>query len=225
MSPITALLDPREWVQAVEDMYRAAKGFRVLAFGDTGTGKTTLWHYLEHDAPPPPGTIASTESAERIGGFRLKTVKLVGVKAKLTAVDLPGQAELRHTWKPVLEEARPQGIFFLLDHVRDASKPPPAPGYDAQRLRAHRDAFKQMRDLILADDDVKKHLKAVAILVNKQDAWPRDLNYGTILEASGIPALYDRFAEVQVSIMSNGCSALYGENVAAAAEWMVKHAR
>jgi hypothetical protein len=113
----------------------------------------------------------------------------------------------------------------MLDHAKDASVVPSAPGYDPRRLEAHAQAFKQMRDLILADEEVKKHLKALAILVNKQDAWPRDLNYGTILEASGIPTLYDRFAEVQVSIMTNGCSALYGENVAAAAEWMGKHAR
>jgi signal recognition particle receptor subunit beta len=197
----------------------------VLAFGDTGVGKTTLWHYLEHNRSPSPDTIRSTESATDIGGFRLKYVKLVGVKTKLIAVDLPGQVELRHTWAEVLTRVRPQGIFFMLDHAKDATAPLPESGFDRTRLKAHAEAFRQMRELILDNDDVKGHLHAISVLVNKQDRWPRDLNYGRILDESGIPKLYDRFAEIDVSITANGCSALHGENVTAVAEWMVKHAR
>jgi hypothetical protein len=209
----------------VVNAFRAWKGFRLLAFGTTGVGKTTLWKYLETGTLVNASTIESTLAPTPVGDgkFKLRNIKLSGINVRVRAIDVPGNVEHRNTWQEVIKTTKPHGIIFMMDHVKDPNKTPEK-GYDENRLQEHYDAFKYLRTLVLDNDEIRENLHALLILVNKSDVFPKNLMYGDIIEYSKINTLYDRLQEIPKLMMkARPCSALYGTNVQEEMAWMVKN--
>lgn len=208
--------------------FRAWRGFRLLAFGTTCVGKTTLWQYLEKGKLVESTSLERTEFLTPIGGpkgkFRMRDIKMSGIKVAVRAVDMPGQLELRETWKEVLYAQKPHGIIFMIDNVKDTNEGIPSVGYDQSRLDEHYQAFEYLRDLILDNEDVVDTLQAFLILVNKNDSFPENLRFGDIIGASKIDNLYPRFQEIpKLRMRALSCSALYGHNIQEGLKWMVKN--
>jgi hypothetical protein len=213
-------------VSFVYDGLRAWKGFRLLAFGATRTGKSTLWAYLEKGKLVDASSIEKTAIETPVGGgrFRIGDIKLSGVKVAVRAVDVPGDDTLRATWKKVLYEHPPHGIIFMIDNVRDTFAGIPSTGYDPDRMAEHYTAFKNLADLILDNQEVVDNLHAILILVNKNDSFPAGVGFGDIVAASRIDTLNNRFQNIaHLRTRTMSCSALYGHNIHEGVNWMVKN--
>lgn len=222
--------DPLEMIKAalqfVYDGFRAWKGFRLLAFGTTCVGKTTLWNYLEKGQLIDPSSLERTLDLTPVGGgkFRIRDIKMSGIKVALRAVDVPGQPELRDAWKEVLYSQKPQGVIFMMDNVKDTTAGVPEVGYDQERLNEHYEAFQHLRDLILDNEEVADNLQAILILVNKNDSFPGKLRFGDMIAASRIDTLYSRFQEIpHLRMTAKSCSALHGDNIKEGVKWMMKN--
>lgn len=210
-----------ELIKQGRKIWNTWRGYRVVAFGTQGVGKTTLWRHLQTGEEVQASEITPTADWERLPRFKLRDVKHLGLRARVLAVDVPGDPDLRGSWKEVLYDVKPHGIIFMLDHALDET---PAQGFDPERLKEHYVAFEHVRDLVFNDQEVMNALQALLILVNKSDAWPESMDYGDILDASRIPELYDRFAELDhMRRRSQGCSALHGSNIRPSLAWMVKN--
>lgn len=222
--------DPVEIIKAlfqfIYDGFRAWRGFRVLAFGTTCVGKTTLWKYLEMGQLIDPSSLERTLDLTPVGGgkFRMRDIRMSGIKVAIRAIDMPGHSELRKTWKEVLYTQKPHGIIFMMDNVKDTTAGVPAAGYDQTRLDEHYEAFQHIRDLILDNDEVGNNLQAFLILVNKNDSFPGNVRFGDIIAASRIDKLYSRFQEMPyLRMTAKSCSALYGQNIQEGVKWMLKN--
>ena len=220
------LLDPFKLVasalKGIVNAFKAWRGFRLVIFGTTRVGKTTLWQYLQTQKVVDPKAIEKTFEITKLEKFRLKTIRLTGVRTAILATDLPGDKQFRHTWPEVLNAVKPHGIIFLLDNVEDPAKVPDT-GYDEKRLLEHREAFDYLTGLIMSEPEVQESLQAMAIVVNKSDTFPKTLGYGKILEKSQISTSFSQYNELEKcrsTVFS--CSALYGHNVPTMIRWMVK---
>lgn len=222
------LIDPTEWLDAVIKGFKAWYGFRVLVLGTTQVGKSTLWAALEKGKAVEASEVEKTQVIEKVGGgkghFRMRNVRMVRIKVKVKALDVPGDLHLRHTWKEALNIVKPQGLVFMLDHLADPSVTPPASGYDQDRLKEHFEAFSQLRQIYLASEKLTNELRAVLVLVNKADIWPNHLNYGDIIMASNINSIRDWIGQnPKVGSRMARCSALYNDNLEESFEWLVTH--
>lgn len=223
---ISKLIDPfkllESAVKGVVNAFKAWRGFRLVIIGTTRVGKTTLWRYLQTQKVVDPNSVEKTYEITGLDKFRLKTIRLTGVKTAILATDLPGDKQFRGTWSEVLNKVKPHGIIFLLDNVENTANIPEN-GYDEKRLLEHREAFEYLTSLITDNPDIYKNLQAMAIVVNKSDTFPKTLSYGKIIEKSGISAAFNQYNELEKcrsTIFS--CSALYGHNVPIMIKWMVK---
>jgi len=212
-------------LKEVGKAWRTFKGYRLLVFGTKAVGKTTLWRHLE-GGEAVKASVSTTLAPEEIGRFKLKDIKFAGITTRVLGVDVPGDPNLRATWEDTLYrmDAPTHGIIFMLDNVEDTARGVPAAGYDPARLAEHYQAFKHLSDLIFNRADVADNLQALLVLVNKRDSWPAGLQYGDIMEASGINALMPRFNELtHCRPRVQSCSALYGANVQGSMAWMAKN--
>ena len=94
-------------------MYAAAVGTRMLAFGTTAVGKSTLWKYLQTGQAG--GKVEKTVVATPLGDaenplFRVRDIRVLGVPAGVRAVDVPSDEKFRHTWGPVLHAVKPRVV-------------------------------------------------------------------------------------------------------------------
>lgn len=197
-------------VKFIYEGYRAWRGFRLLAFGTTRVGKSTLWAYLEKGKLVDASMIPKTEIETPIGGgkFRIRDIRLAGVKVAIRAVDVPGDQALRASWHKVLYEHKPHGIIFMIDNVEDTKTGVPPLGYNPDRLTEHYEAFKYIRDLILVNEEVMETLQAFLVLVNKNDSFPPKIGYGDVIAAARLDTLYSRFHEMpNVRMRAMPCSA------------------
>jgi len=158
---------------------------------------------------------------------KIKVAKLIRVR--ILGVDVPGDSNLRSTWKETLYELGPppDGIIFMMDNVEDTEKGVPSIGYDQSRLDEHRPAFKHLSDLIFNNSDVMDKLQALLVLVNKNDSWPSTLQYGDLIKASGLDELLVRFDNdkelPQLRRRTQPCSARYGGNIQGSIAWMARN--
>jgi signal recognition particle receptor subunit beta len=225
---ITDIVDPFELAKSaivgIFNAYKAWRGFRLLIFGTTRVGKTTLWQYLQTEKIVDSKAIEKTYEITKIDKFRLKTIRLTGIKVAILATDLPGDKKFRSTWETVLNEVYPHGIIFMLDNVEDTSKDIPEIGYDEKRLLEHQEAFEYLTNLIMSMPEVYKNLQAMGIVVNKSDTFPKTLGYGKILEKAGISTFLNKYNELEkCRSTAFNCSALYGHNVSSMIRWMVQN--
>jgi GTPase SAR1 family protein len=223
---IRKLVDPFELLknalQGVVNAFRAFRGFKLVIFGTTRVGKSTLWQYLQTEKLVDPTAIEKTFEITEIDKFRLRTIKLSWIKVGILATDLPGDKQFRSTWGEVLKKVKPHGIIFLLDNVEDTSNIP-AVGYDEKRLAEHHEAFEYLTDLIMSEPDVYKNLQAMAIVANKSDTFPKTLGFGKIIEKAGISQSFRQYNELEkCRSTAFTCSALYGTNVHNMIKWMVQ---
>lgn len=218
-----SLINPIEIWKLIKNVFDAFKGVSLLAFGTTRVGKATLWHYLETGTPSTQN-LARTETLTPIAGgkFKLRDITLAGIRVRVRAMDVPGDNEYRHLWKEALTGARPRGIIFMFDHRANVDEGG-STSFDSERLKEHYEAFEYLRDLILSNEEVRKKLRGILVLANKEDAWPRELTHHKLLKESRISSLFDRFAELpDVTIRTNHCSALQGSNVYEEIRWIVQ---
>jgi signal recognition particle receptor subunit beta len=209
-------------MKGVVNAFKAFRGFRLVIFGTTRVGKSTLWQYLQTEKMVDPTAIEKTFEITEIDKFRLRTITLSWIKVGILATDLPGDKQFRSTWEKVLKEVKPHGIVFLLDNVEDTSNIPEV-GYDEKRLAEHQEAFKYLTDLIMSEPEVYKNLQAMAIVVNKSDTFPKNLGYGKIIEKAGISQAFRQYNELEkCRSTAFSCSALYGTNVRSMIKWMVQ---
>lgn len=212
-------------LKLVGKVWRTFWGYRLLVFGTKGVGKTTLWRHLEGgDAVK--ASVSTTLAPEEIGRFKLKDIKFGGINTRVLGVDVPGDPSLRSTWEETLYrmDAPADGIIFMLDNVEDTARGVPAAGYDPARLAEHYQAFSHLSNLIFNRADVADNLQALLVLVNKSDSWPAGLQYGDIMEASGLYKLTARFNQLKhCRLRDQPCSALHGRNVQGSMAWMAKN--
>lgn len=215
------LLNPLEIIKFIGNAYRSWRGFRLVVFGTTESGKTTFWRYLETNRIVNVEDVKKTWKVESKEMFRLQKINLSFINVGVLATDLPGDPEFRDTWEKVLVEVKPQGIIFLLDNVADTSKIPTL-GYDPKRLVEHKIAFEHLVELLVKHKEVSKELKAMAIVVNKSDSFPRDLTYGRLLKETGISTTINQYVELhKCKSTSTDCSAIHGSNVKEIMRWLV----
>jgi len=220
------LIDPFKLIESalnlVINAFKAWRGFRLVIFGTTGVGKTTLWSYLQTEKVVDATAVRKTIEITPLDKFRLRSIRLSWIKVAILATDVPGDKEYRFTWREVLTNVRPHGIIFLMDNVEDTSNMP-SDGFDKTRLIEHLEAFQFVTDLIMTDPQVAESLQAIAIVVNKSDTFPKELGYGKILEKAGISPIFKQYNEMEkCRSTAFQCSALYGNNVRNMINWMVK---
>lgn len=224
----TTFIDPTKWIDAIVKVYKAWRGFRVIVLGTTGVGKTTLWKALETGKAVQANEIEKTTEIQKVvggkGKFRIRNIKMMRIPVKVMALDVPGDLELRHTWKEALNAVKPQGIVFMLDHSADSNVKPTGSGYSEMRLKEHYEAFDHLRNIYLENEKLMKELRAALVLVNKSDVWPTNLNYGDIIKASDINSIRDWLQQsTKVGYRMSKCSALNNDNVEESFEWLVTH--
>jgi GTPase SAR1 family protein len=219
------LMDPFKLIESalngVINAFKAWRGFKLLIFGTTGVGKTTLWQYLHTEKVVDPNSVHKTYEISPVDKFRLRSIKLTGIKVALLATDLPGDEKYRSTWQEVLYQVKPHGIIFMIDNVLGAEIP--EVGFDAKRLTEHKRAFVYLTELVLGQPEVRDNLQALAIVANKSDTYPKSLGYGRLIAESDINSFLPKFNELEKcrsTVFS--CSALYGQNVMPMMRWMVK---
>ncbi len=109
-----ALVVGKEWVEDRWNRFFASKN--ILILGPKGSGKTSLIYYLlngrpyeldEGDKRPPNPTAAPAVVDEK--------VKLQHANWQKLKKDVPGDTDLRRTWKEAIQEVNPRGIIYMLD--------------------------------------------------------------------------------------------------------------
>ena len=226
MVDFSKFVDPFKLIEAalnaVVDAFRAWRGFRLVIFGETEVGKTTLWHFLQSEKIVDPSKVDKTIEIDTLNKFRIKSIKLSFIKVGILATDLPGDPEYRGTWREVLYNVKPHGIVFLIDHAK--GKPASQKEVDLDRAKSHYDAFAHLAQLIFDNPEVTGALRALAVVVNKIDALPSEIQgYGEVYERSGLNRQILRFDPLEnCRTTVFGCSALYGTQVMPMVEWMVK---
>lgn len=227
MNPFDILTAIPEFFKFLSKSYKSWKGFKLIIFGTTGVGKTTLWYYLQKNQIVPESEVNKTLEINQFNKFRLRSIRLGFTKVGVLATDVPGDVEYRETWKQALEIVKPDGIIFMLDNVHDPNKGIPPQGFDKKRLQEHKIAYDYLMGLLIENKDISKNLQAFAIVANKSDSFTKEMG--------GIGKLFKE-ADMTQSININQygelhhcrttaftCSAKYGENVHFMMEWMVKN--
>lgn len=145
--------------EVVDFAYVRVLGLPFVVLGYRQTGKTTLLENLRRDLnldqiegfEPDPTAAggdavpAFTTKLER-QGFRLRPKRDVGGEYAMWETD----------WVDLLNQTRPRGIIFMMDHTRPYQ---------------HKDAFNFVMNMIDDEPAARRHLQAVMVLVNKQDLW------------------------------------------------------
>ncbi|MFE2566491.1 hypothetical protein [Streptomyces mirabilis] len=199
------LVDPVRLIGEIQKAFSAYQGTRIVALGDTGVGKTTFWHYAQHNSPAPVD-LSRTAHVEQLGKFIARDLDVMFVKQRVKAVDVPGH--LWGTWEEAVREANPHGILFLCDHAEGFDKR----DISEDRLEAHKRAFLRVAEVI--ESAQPKALKRLAVVVNKRDLWKGATSRVELLHKSGIgSALGSLSAGGKIAVTATDCSALYGENV------------
>ena len=138
-------------------VYVKVFGLPFIVLGARQTGKTTLIEWLRQNVasleefqpePTAPGGDHIGSFSSYIGNemIRLKPTRDVGGEYEMWETD----------WVDLFRETKPRGIIFLVDHTD---------------LLKHKDALNFVMNMIEEEDDAKRNLKAVMILVNKSDLW------------------------------------------------------
>lgn len=198
-------MDPTTLLKEIFGAFDAYRGVRLVALGESQVGKTTFWHYARHNSPPKK-EYGSTQTIEDLGKFAVHDITVGYVAQRVRAFDVPGQ--LRDTWGDALKAANPHGILFMCDHSSGEGREA-----DPGRLRAHREAFNHVHDLI--GELPLPALERVAIVVNKADLWRSAYTRQALLREAGLATLYPALQAERggLGVAVREMSALYGDNV------------
>ncbi|MGH3519007.1 MAG: hypothetical protein ACRDQ7_16610 [Haloechinothrix sp.] len=212
----------RPAIDLIMEGSKAAYGHRVLALGASGVGKTTLWTYLEKGGAAAAADIDKTLEPYQVGNgrFKVRDIRVVGIKVRLRAVDVPGDVELRKYWGEVLSSLTPKAVIFMLDHALEGQELEER-GVNPARMAEHAAAFAEFRSIVEANSDIRKSLRVLAIMANKSDIWPQHLTYGQLLGHSGVGGQLKELKD-GLSTMSRDTSAKYGQGIRPVIEWMAR---
>jgi len=212
----------RPVIDLIVEGSRTASGHRVVALGASEVGKTTLWTYLEKGGAAAAADLDKTLEPYQVGGgrFKLRDIRVVGIKVRLKAIDVPGDVELRRYWGEVFESLRPRAVIFMLDHALEGQDLDER-GVNPERMAEHAAAFAEFRSIVDANSEIKSSLRVLAIMANKSDLWPRHLTYGQLLQYSGVSSQLQELKD-GLSTMSRDTSAKYGQGIRPVVEWMAR---
>lgn len=223
-------LDPTTYIDFIKFLvksYKAWKGFKLIIFGTTGVGKTTLWYYLQKNQIVPESEVNKTLEINHFNKFRLRSISLGFTKVGVLATDVPGDIQYRNTWKEALEIVKPDGIIFMIDNVHYPDDGIPTIGYDKKRLEDHKIAYDYLMELLLENNEVSRNLQAIAIVANKSDTFTKEMGgIGKLIKEADLTHSinvnqYGQLHHCRTTAFT--CSAKYGENVHFMMEWMVKN--
>lgn len=131
----------------------------VLFLGDKQSGKTALALFIQNDMP-----YIVTKTGEKIPPNPTLLTAIVDKKYPLQeknwvriAQDVPGDEQLRETWRQAVADLRPRGIIYLIDGSRDDS--------DVQVETACREVFDECYK------GSSNELAAFHVFVNFCDKW------------------------------------------------------
>jgi hypothetical protein len=112
------------------------------------------------------------------------------------------------------------GVIFMLDHALE-EQPLDERGVNAEPTAEHEAAFAEFDAVLSSNSDVKGALRALVLMANKSDLWPRQLTYGKLLQHSGVAS---RLKEVKEGISTYGdqTSAKYGNGIRPAVDWLAR---
>ncbi len=198
------MLDPSKFLDLVQGAFRAYKGVRIVALGETGVGKTTFWRYAEE------GKVGAetepTAEVEHLGKFAVRDMHQNLVRQRVRAVDVPGH--MWDTWRDAIATSNPNGIVIMCDHAPGATQKEP----DTDRLARHVEVLRHVTQIV--EEAQPSALDRIVLVVNKSDLWKHSHSIGELIEPSGI---YSQFSlmgdQLDVSTAVRDSSALYGDNV------------
>ncbi|KAI9026761.1 ADP-ribosylation factor family-domain-containing protein [Hyaloraphidium curvatum] len=167
--------------------------YYVIILGLDNAGKTTLLEKIKSIFSGTPG-IPPEKIAPTVG-LNIGKISLADGRSRLNFWDLGGQRDLRSLWEKYYAESH--GVVFVIDSG------------DAERLEECRVAFEK----IITSDTTEG--VPIIVLANKQDL-PNSLKVHEIKEVFNRIALRLGARESAV----RGVSALTGENVKEAVEWL-----
>ncbi len=146
-------------VSAVQDFfYVKVSGMSFIVLGARQTGKTTLIQWMKHnmkaladDFDPDPtaaGGDVVPDFTTKVGDqyMKLKPAKDVGGEYAMWETD----------WVDLFREAKPRGIFFMMDHTD---------------VHLQKDALNFVLQMIDDEPAAARELKAFYLMVNKSDLW------------------------------------------------------
>jgi len=156
-------------VSAVQDFfYVKVSGMSFIVLGARQTGKTTLIQWMKHnmkaladDFDPDPtaaGGDVVPDFTTKVGDqyLKLKPAKDVGGEYAMWETD----------WVDLFREAKPRGIFFMMDHTD---------------VHLQKDALNFVLQMIDDEPAAARELKAFYLMVNKSDLWGEETTLDEIM--------------------------------------------
>lgn len=211
LTNILSNASPKAASDALDWYKRRVKGLSFAVFGFRASGKTTLIRRMK--GLPVVGTNpASTGALDAPEEFDFFTIGEKGITIK-RMFDPPGEESLWQTWRKVLEDSKPTGIIFVVDH---------------ERPEDHKRALRHLLTIMKPQENGKRRLfqflrkgqgrashidlRSFLLLVNKCDLWDKRTNLDDILRP-----FTDVVGEIEEVVSRSGgrffaraCSAKYG---------------
>ena len=142
-------------------------GLPFIVLGARQTGKTTLIQYLRSgkdyldDYEPEPTAGGGDPVARFNTRVADETIRLNVEK------DVGGEYPMWETdWIELFRETQPAGLIIMIDHL----DPP-----------THKDALNFILQMIDEEENAKKKLRAILVLVNKSDLWSEEMRVDEIM--------------------------------------------
>jgi tRNA U34 5-carboxymethylaminomethyl modifying GTPase MnmE/TrmE len=148
----------RNGISSMEDFFLVrVDGLPFIILGSRQVGKSTLIEWLRKNMKDMDGFNPEPTAAggDEVSEFRSK-IGDTHMKLKVTR-DVGGEYAMWDTdWVELFRQAQPRGIIFVMDH---------------QNIIQQKDALNFVMQMIDDEPAAARHLKALFVLVNKNDVW------------------------------------------------------
>lgn len=175
-----------------------------VVYGNRACGKTTLINRML--GRPVTAQHAPTLGRDMIGKFDYVALSLGRNIQVRNFSDYGGDRSNWPLWDDAFTRDRPNGIIFMVDH---------------EHLDQHEMALRYFVDFLALRDRrfllfkgrhtaARQQVRAVMLLINKQDVWRRSVSIATFLEWFGRDLA--RIEHLKIPVIVHSCSALDGSN-------------
>jgi hypothetical protein len=162
--------------------YRIAQKFvktevSVIAYGAEMTGKSSFVRRLQGRA-----YIKDVFDTNRSYGTERHLIRYnpspttQDVTVRVRFIDIGGHAQLTATRRQALNDNRPLGLLFFLDHQSLTQRGPDNEQsddgtLDRSRLERHHQMFKELADILENHPPIRSACNAIIVVLNKYDLW------------------------------------------------------